>query len=89
MSDVMSLHQMTEKYAEKLTGKLSKQESTFLGEGSNSKAIPQPQLSVRHHRDQGEEGLFLTELVIPATNFTTNFLRIDYLEYKKALDENN
>eukprot|EP00957_Ditylum_brightwellii_P050037 3793199-Ditylum_brightwellii.AAC.1 len=71
---VVLLHQNAEKYAEKLGGMLAKEEKAFLWEGMNSKAIPQPQLLIKDHRDPDEESLFKTRLIIPATNFTATFL---------------
>eukprot|EP00957_Ditylum_brightwellii_P117574 8967021-Ditylum_brightwellii.AAC.1 len=60
----------------------------FLNEGIASKAIPQPQLLIKDHKEREENGDYPTRLMIPATNFTATLLKIGYLGIKRVLDEN-
>eukprot|EP00957_Ditylum_brightwellii_P032691 2478032-Ditylum_brightwellii.AAC.1 len=82
------MHGQSETFADKIRPLLAKGEKDFLCEGIASKAIPQPQLLVKDHKDLNEDGKYPTRLVIPATIFTMTFLKIGYLGIKKVLNDN-
>eukprot|EP00957_Ditylum_brightwellii_P093780 7140263-Ditylum_brightwellii.AAC.1 len=52
-----------------------------------SKAIPQPQLLIKDHKNARSDGAFLTRVVIPATNVTVTLSKIRYMRIKENLDE--
>eukprot|EP00957_Ditylum_brightwellii_P067845 5149767-Ditylum_brightwellii.AAC.1 len=60
----------------------------FLWEGIASKAISQPQLLIKDHKEPESNGKYPTQLVIPATNFMTTFLKGGYMAIQKVLDRN-
>eukprot|EP00957_Ditylum_brightwellii_P016263 1223260-Ditylum_brightwellii.AAC.1 len=84
---VMEIHQEATKFVERLAGCLSCGENGLLQESLEAKAIPQPQLLVKDHKDKGEQGDFPTRLVIPAANFTATFSKIGYIRIKRVLEE--
>jgi hypothetical protein len=53
----------------------SKGERDFIQESLKSKAIPSPKLLIKDHKKKDKWGNFPTRLVIPATNFTSAFIR--------------
>eukprot|EP00957_Ditylum_brightwellii_P119819 9142195-Ditylum_brightwellii.AAC.1 len=78
-SNVVKIHKEAEKYADSLVGILSPSELVFLWEGIAFKAILQPQLLIKDHKDQETNGACPTRLVIPATNFTATFSKVGYM----------
>eukprot|EP00957_Ditylum_brightwellii_P205485 15344097-Ditylum_brightwellii.AAC.1 len=87
-SNVVKIHEEAERYSENLAGILSPSELCFLREGIASKAIPQPQLLIKDHKDRESNGNFPTRLVIPATTFTATFSEVGYMAIKQVLDRN-
>eukprot|EP00957_Ditylum_brightwellii_P189528 14426894-Ditylum_brightwellii.AAC.1 len=67
---------------------LAKGKMDFLNESISSKAIPQPQLHVKDHKDREENRDYPTCLMIPETHFTAFFFKIGCLGIKWVLDEN-
>eukprot|EP00957_Ditylum_brightwellii_P059222 4494978-Ditylum_brightwellii.AAC.1 len=63
---------------------LAKGEIAFLNEGIAFKAIPQPRLLVKDHKEREENGDYPTCLVIPATNFKATFSKIGVGSERKA-----
>jgi len=53
-----------------------------------SKAIPQPKILIKDHKEPDQEGNFPTRLVVPATNFTAGFPKLGYLGIKSIFEEN-
>ena len=51
-----------------------------------SKAVPQPKILIKDHKECRIDGSFPTRLVVPATNFTAGFPKLGYLGIKKILD---
>eukprot|EP00957_Ditylum_brightwellii_P183494 13977360-Ditylum_brightwellii.AAC.1 len=86
--DIIKIHGEAEAFATKVQLMLTKNEQGFLQEGIASKAIPQPQLLVKDHKEPNDDGSFPTRLVIPATNFTATFSKLGYLGIKRVLDNN-
>eukprot|EP00957_Ditylum_brightwellii_P039514 2989388-Ditylum_brightwellii.AAC.1 len=60
----------------------------FLQEGIAYKAIPQPQLLTKDHKELESDGRYPTRLVIPATNFTATFLEVGYMAIQQVSDQN-
>eukprot|EP00957_Ditylum_brightwellii_P188018 14314084-Ditylum_brightwellii.AAC.1 len=60
----------------------------FLHEDIASKAIPQPQLLIKDHKELESDEEYLTWLVIPATNFTATFSKVGYMAIQQVLDRN-
>eukprot|EP00957_Ditylum_brightwellii_P089493 6814718-Ditylum_brightwellii.AAC.1 len=87
-SNVVKIHEEAEQYADSLAGILSPSEFGVLREGIASRAIPQPQLLIKDHKDQEPNGDYLTRLVIPATNFMATFSKVGYMAIQKVLDCN-
>eukprot|EP00957_Ditylum_brightwellii_P210578 15365129-Ditylum_brightwellii.AAC.1 len=75
-------------YAENQKATLNAGEYGYLMEGLNSKAIPEPQLLIKNHKEKINNE-FLTRLVIPATNFAATFLKLGYLQIKQIFNDNN
>ena len=48
--------------------------------------IPSPKLLIKDHKKPNKNGEFPTRLVIPATNFTATFAKVEYLGLKSILD---
>eukprot|EP00957_Ditylum_brightwellii_P117498 8961341-Ditylum_brightwellii.AAC.1 len=61
----------------------------FLREGIASKAIPQPQLLIKDHKEPEANSEYPTHLVIPVTNFTATFSKVGFMAIQKVLDKNN
>eukprot|EP00957_Ditylum_brightwellii_P155835 11863007-Ditylum_brightwellii.AAC.1 len=59
----------------------------FLNKCIASKAIPQPQLLVKDHKEGDENSDFPTILVILATNVTAIFSKMSYMMIQKVLDD--
>eukprot|EP00957_Ditylum_brightwellii_P128572 9807709-Ditylum_brightwellii.AAC.1 len=70
---IINLHRKAELYATKLKPMLAKGEMDFLNKGTASKAIPQPKLLVKDHKDKEENGDYPARLVLPATNVMAIF----------------
>eukprot|EP00957_Ditylum_brightwellii_P178306 13580280-Ditylum_brightwellii.AAC.1 len=87
--DAVEIHAEVEKYAESLIGLLLASEMGFLREGIALKAMPQPQLLIKDHKEPEANVKYPTRLVIPATNFTATFLKVGYMAIQKVLDRNN
>eukprot|EP00957_Ditylum_brightwellii_P210585 15365143-Ditylum_brightwellii.AAC.1 len=87
-SNIVKIHTEAEQYADSLVGILSTSKLDFLREGIASKAIPQPQLLIKDHKDQEPNGDYPTRLVIPATNFTVTFSKVGYMAIQQVLDRN-
>eukprot|EP00957_Ditylum_brightwellii_P198074 15090802-Ditylum_brightwellii.AAC.1 len=85
-SNVVKIHEEVERYADSIVGILSPSELVFLREGIASKAILQPQLLIKDHKDRETNGDYLTRLVIPATNFTATFSKVGYTAIKQSSD---
>eukprot|EP00957_Ditylum_brightwellii_P158100 12034380-Ditylum_brightwellii.AAC.1 len=85
--DIVKIHGEAEAFATKVQLMLTKNEQDFLQEGIASKAIPQPQLLVKDHKEPNNNILFPTRLVIPATNFMATFSKLAYLGIKIVLDD--
>ena len=81
------LHDDAKDFLKQINFLLSEKEIEFIEEALFLKAIPQPQLLVKDHKDPDEEGKFPTRLVIPATNFTAAFSKLGYMGIKKVLDD--
>eukprot|EP00957_Ditylum_brightwellii_P060355 4582893-Ditylum_brightwellii.AAC.1 len=60
----------------------------FLREGIASKAIPQPQLLIKDHKELESDGEYPKRLVIPATNFTAALSKVGYMAIQQVLDRN-
>eukprot|EP00957_Ditylum_brightwellii_P152704 11623952-Ditylum_brightwellii.AAC.1 len=60
----------------------------FLWKGIASKAMPQPQLLIKDHKELELDGEYPTRLVIPATNFTLTFSKVGYMAIQMVLDRN-
>eukprot|EP00957_Ditylum_brightwellii_P210426 15364951-Ditylum_brightwellii.AAC.1 len=86
--DIVKIHGEAEAFASKVQHMLTKNEQDFLKEGIASKAIPQPQLLVKDHKEPDNDSSFPTRLVILATNFTATFSKLGYLGIKRVLDDN-
>eukprot|EP00957_Ditylum_brightwellii_P149256 11366643-Ditylum_brightwellii.AAC.1 len=84
-AEIVNLHVEAKKFAASFLDLLSKGEKAFLQEGLDSKAIPQPQLLIKDHKDWKQDGDYPARSVIPATNFTATFSKIGYLIIKKVL----
>eukprot|EP00957_Ditylum_brightwellii_P067380 5115235-Ditylum_brightwellii.AAC.1 len=82
-TEVVKIHKEAVKFANSIRDFISTDEFNFIQESLTSKAIPQPQLLVKDHKPVEASGDFPTRLVIPATNFTAAFLKLDYLRIKK------
>ena len=52
-----------------------------------TRAIPSPKLLIKDHNTINDKGEFPTGLVIPATNCTATFSKIDYLGIKIIMDK--
>eukprot|EP00957_Ditylum_brightwellii_P205726 15345123-Ditylum_brightwellii.AAC.1 len=86
-SYVSGLHEDAEEFLKQIEFSLSNKEKEFIEEALFLKAIPQPQILVKDHKDPNANGNFLTRLVIPATNFTASFSKLGYMGIKKVLNE--
>eukprot|EP00957_Ditylum_brightwellii_P176524 13443432-Ditylum_brightwellii.AAC.1 len=86
-SYMMGLHEDAESFLKQIDFLLSEKEKQFIEETLFLKAIPQPQLLVKDHKDPDIDGNFPTKLVIPATNFTVAFSKLGYMGIKKVLDD--
>ena len=67
----------------------SDKELAFLDEKIRSKAIPQPKILIKDHKEPDSEGNFPTRLVVPATNFTAGFPKLGYMGIKSIFEEND
>eukprot|EP00957_Ditylum_brightwellii_P108838 8302520-Ditylum_brightwellii.AAC.1 len=83
----MGLHKDAENFPKHINFLLPEKEKEFIEEALFLKAIPQPQLLVKGHKDPDINGNFPTRLVIPATNFTAAFLKLGYMGIKKVLND--
>jgi hypothetical protein len=63
--------------------------TTFVKESINSKAaIPAPKLLItKDHKEINDDCNYPMRLVVPATNFTSTFLKLGYIGSKKIMDE--
>ena len=52
-----------------------------------TREIPSPKLLIKDHNTINEKGEFPTRLVVPATNCTATFSKIDYIGIKIILDK--
>eukprot|EP00957_Ditylum_brightwellii_P049873 3781018-Ditylum_brightwellii.AAC.1 len=86
--DIVQIHGEAEAFTMKVKPMLMKNKQDFLQEGIASKAISQPQLLVKDHKEPNKEGSSPTRMVIPATNFTTTFSKLGYLGIKHILNNN-
>eukprot|EP00957_Ditylum_brightwellii_P024990 1889938-Ditylum_brightwellii.AAC.1 len=86
-SRVVKIHQEAVKFAEKLSRSLSHEENGLSQEILDAKAISQPQLLVKDHKDKDDQVKFSTRLVIPAANFTATLSKIGYMGIKRVLDK--
>jgi hypothetical protein len=66
---------------------LSHEEQRYISQSIKLRAIPVPKLLIKDHK-QPKGGTFLTQLVIPASNFTAAFPKIEYLAIKRIFDLN-
>lgn len=66
----------------------SDNEQAFLVEKVKSKAIPQPKILIKDHKNPDSDGTFPSRLVVPATNFTAGFPKLGYLGIQSILDQN-
>ena len=64
-----------------------KNEHKFIKETIESRAIPAPKLLVKDHKKRDANGDFPTRLVVPATNFTAAFSKIDYIGIKQITEQ--
>lgn len=60
---------------------------TFIKETILSQAIPAPELFI--NQKPSDKGISATRLVVPDTNFTSAFPKIEYISIKKLLDSGN
>eukprot|EP00957_Ditylum_brightwellii_P138058 10525393-Ditylum_brightwellii.AAC.1 len=81
------LHEDAEDFLKQINFLLSEKEIEFIEEALYLKAIPQPQLLVKDHKNPDDDGNFPTRLIIPATNFTAAFSKLGYMGIKKVLDD--
>ena len=49
--------------------------------------IPYPKILIKYHKAINKKGGFSTRLVIPETNFTATFSKIEFLGIKRILDK--
>ena len=56
---------------------LSNNESQFIRELIETRAILTPKILIKDHKKRNAEGLYPTRLVVPATNFTVGSLNLD------------
>ena len=68
--------------------RLSKKEAKHIAKMIKSRSIPTPKLLIKDHKKPNANGEFPTRLVIPATNFSATFAKVQYMGLKKILDEN-
>ena len=61
---------------------LSKNDIEFLIESIKSKKLPTPTLLIKDHKEKNQDGEFPCRLVIPATNFTSGFLKFVPCDWK-------
>jgi len=65
-----------------------KEETSFVQQTVESKAMPSPKLLIKDHKNPDNEGNFLAGPAVPATNFTSAFPKTGYLGIKRILDDN-
>ena len=68
---------------------LSENEFGFLKQKANLKAVPMPKTLIKDHKKAHNQGRFPTCLVLPATNFTAGFPKLEYLGIKRIFNSNN
>ena len=66
------------KFIEKVNMDLSSQEEQFVRQSLAMQEIPYPKLSIKDPNTFDKKGEYPTRLVIPATNFTLIFYKIQY-----------
>jgi hypothetical protein len=74
------------KLLESLDDTMSEDEYSFVKESLNSKAIPSPKLLIKDHKFVNDDGTYPTRLVVPATNFTSAFSKLEYIGIKKIIN---
>ena len=84
---VMELYENANLLLEKVKLDLSVKEEEFVRQSLATRVIPSPKLLIKDHKAINENREFPTRFVIPATNFTTTFSKIGYLEIKICLDK--
>ena len=66
---------------------MSKNEVGNINE-SLKKAIPKPKILIKDHKELTSMGNFPTRLMVPATNVSATFTKVDYLRLKNILEKN-
>ena len=67
---------------------MSKKEVGHINESLKTKAIPTPKLLIKDHKKLTSKGDFTTRLMIPSTNVSATFAKMDYLGLKNILEKN-
>ena len=83
------IHDSCSDKLEELQELASEKELAFLDEKIRSKAIPQPKILIKDHKEPDAEGNFPTRLVVPATNFTAGFPKLGYKGIKSVFEEHD
>ena len=81
--EIFSLAQETKLNLEET---LSEKELKFLSKTLEAKSIPTPKLIIKDYKKVNEKGDYPSRLIIPASNFTSGFPRLGYLDIKRILD---
>ena len=58
----------------------------FLSKTLEFKSIPTPKIIIKDHKKANDEGYYPSELIVPASNFTSGFPQLGYLGIKRIFD---